>query len=203
MYVAASTFCLGSVCQADLSCCKLSLIDHCPQICLSALQAMLEKYHNNEFGRCPRVLCNGQACLPVGTSDIPRQSTVKAYCPKCEDIFYPRNKYQTNIDGAYFGTTFPHLLLMTHAPDRPSKAEHSYVPRVFGFKLHRPSEANSNHRASSAAGARANSNQRHSHAAGPSSSRAAAASSAPQDMTDDDMPQQTEPLNPVYQAEGH
>ena len=170
---------------------------------LSALQAMLEKYHNNEFGRCPRVLCNGQACLPVGTSDIPRQSTVKAYCPKCEDIFYPRNKYQTNIDGAYFGTTFPHLLLMTHAPDRPSKAEHSYVPRVFGFKLHRPNEANPNHRASSAAGARSNSNQRHSNAVGPSSSRAAAASSAPQDMTDDDMPQQTEPLNPVYQAEVH
>jgi Casein kinase II regulatory subunit len=47
-----------------------------------------------EFGRCPRVLCNGQPCLPVGTADVPRQSTVKIFCPKCKDIYYPRSKYQ-------------------------------------------------------------------------------------------------------------
>ena len=37
-----------------------------------------------EFGRCPRVLCAGQQCLPVGQNDISRTSTVKIYCPKCE-----------------------------------------------------------------------------------------------------------------------
>jgi casein kinase II subunit beta len=58
------------------------------------MSAMFEKYKNYEFGRCPRVLCSGQACLPVGTSDVPRHSTVKIYCPKCEDIYYPRSKYQ-------------------------------------------------------------------------------------------------------------
>lgn len=58
------------------------------------MSAMFEKYKNYEFGRCPRVLCGGQACLPVGTSDVPRHSTVKIYCPKCEDIYYPRSKYQ-------------------------------------------------------------------------------------------------------------
>lgn len=47
-----------------------------------------------EFGRCPRVLCNGQPCLPVGSADVPRQSTVKIFCPKCKDIYYPRSKYQ-------------------------------------------------------------------------------------------------------------
>ena len=50
-----------------------------------------------EFGRCPRVLCNGQPCLPVGTADVPRQSTVKIYCPKCKDIYYPRSKYQVGV----------------------------------------------------------------------------------------------------------
>lgn len=50
-----------------------------------------------EFGRCPRVLCNGQPCLPVGTADVPRQSTVKIYCPKCKDIYYPRSKYQVGL----------------------------------------------------------------------------------------------------------
>ncbi|KAG1359233.1 casein kinase II subunit beta-1 [Cocos nucifera] len=61
------------------------------------MAAMLEKYKNYDFGRCPRVYCCGQPCLPVGQSDIPRSSTVKIYCPKCEDIYYPRSKYQGSI----------------------------------------------------------------------------------------------------------
>ncbi|KAL2514040.1 Casein kinase II subunit beta [Forsythia ovata] len=102
------------------------------------MAAMLEKYKNYDFGRCPRVYCSGQPCLPVGQSDIPRSSTVKLYCPKCEDIYYPRSKYQGNIDGAYFGTTFPHLFLMTYGHLKPQKPTQSFVPRVFGFKLHKP-----------------------------------------------------------------
>jgi casein kinase II subunit beta len=102
------------------------------------LAAMLDKYKNYDFGRCPRVYCCGQPCLPVGQSDLPRSSTVKIYCPKCEDIYYPRSKYQGNIDGAYFGTTFPHLFLMTYGHLKPAKATQNYVQRVFGFKLHKP-----------------------------------------------------------------
>ncbi|GAV71497.1 CK_II_beta domain-containing protein [Cephalotus follicularis] len=102
------------------------------------MSAMLEKYKNYDFGRCPRVYCCGQPCLPVGQSDIPRSSTVKIFCPKCEDIYYPRSKYQGNIDGAYFGTTFPHLFLMSYGHLKPQKAGQSYVPRVFGFKIHKP-----------------------------------------------------------------
>ncbi|KAG5540006.1 hypothetical protein RHGRI_020292 [Rhododendron griersonianum] len=102
------------------------------------MAAMLEKYKNAEFGRCPRVYCCGQPCLPVGQSDVPRQSTIKIYCPKCEDIYSPRSRFQNNIDGAYFGTTFAHLFLMTYGHLNPQKASQSYVPRVFGFKLHKP-----------------------------------------------------------------
>ncbi|KAI3973711.1 hypothetical protein MKX01_031131 [Papaver californicum] len=101
------------------------------------MTAMMDKYKNYDFGRCPRVYCCGQPCLPVGQSDIPRSSTVKIYCPKCEDIYYPRSKYQGNIDGAYFGTTFPHLFLMTYGHLKPQKASQNYVPRIFGFKLHK------------------------------------------------------------------
>ncbi|RZC86609.1 hypothetical protein C5167_029960 [Papaver somniferum] len=101
------------------------------------MTTMMDKYKNYDFGRCPRGYCCGQHCLPVGQSDIPRSSTVKIYCPKCEDIYYPRSKYQGNIDGAYFGTTFPHLFLMTYGYLKPQKASQSYVPRVFGFKLHK------------------------------------------------------------------
>ncbi|KAL5197198.1 hypothetical protein ABZP36_000710 [Zizania latifolia] len=112
------------------------------------LAAMLEKYKNYKFGRCPRVYCCGQPCLPVGQSDIHRSSTVKIYCPKCEDIYYPWSMYQGTseekipepppLDGAYFGTTFPHLFLMTYGHLKPQKPSQHYVPRVFGFKLHKP-----------------------------------------------------------------
>ncbi|XP_042387200.1 putative casein kinase II subunit beta-4 isoform X2 [Zingiber officinale] len=102
------------------------------------MSSMLEKFKNYDFGRCPRVYCSGQPCLPVAQSDIPRSSTVKVYCPKCEDIYYPRSKYHGNIDGAYFGTTFPHLFLMTYGHLKPQKPSQRYVPRVFGYKIHRP-----------------------------------------------------------------
>lgn len=43
---------------------------------------------------------------------------------------------QGNVDGVFFGTTFPHLLLMTYPSLRPPRPTETYVPRVFGFKLH-------------------------------------------------------------------
>ncbi|KAG6780709.1 hypothetical protein POTOM_013577 [Populus tomentosa] len=43
-----------------------------------------------------------------------------------------------DIDGAYFGTTFPHLFLMTYGHLKPQKVVQSYVPKVFGFKIHKP-----------------------------------------------------------------
>jgi casein kinase II subunit beta len=100
------------------------------------LNAMADKFRKTEFGRCPRVYCNGQGCLPVGLSDVPGHSTVKLYCPKCEDIYYPRNKYHGNMDGAYFGTTFAHLFMMTFPGLRPVKPTDKYVPKAFGFRIH-------------------------------------------------------------------
>ncbi|KAK3141912.1 hypothetical protein QOZ80_4BG0339790 [Eleusine coracana subsp. coracana] len=102
------------------------------------LAAMLDKYKSYDFGRCPRVYCSAQPCLPVGLSDVPRSSTVKIYCPRCDDIYHPRSKYQDNIDGTYFGTTFSHLFLMTYPHLKPQKPSQQYVPRVFGFKIHKP-----------------------------------------------------------------
>ncbi len=50
--------------------------------------AMLEKYKQCHFGRCPRVYCNNHPCLPVGTSDVFRTATVKIFCPRCEVSVY-------------------------------------------------------------------------------------------------------------------
>ena len=78
------------------------------------LTKMGDKYKKCDFGRCPRVLCYGQALLPVGLSDIPYQKAVKLYCQRCEDIYSPKSTRHGQIDGAYFGSTFPHMLLMVY-----------------------------------------------------------------------------------------
>ncbi|KAL5724548.1 putative casein kinase II subunit beta-4 [Ranunculus cassubicifolius] len=104
------------------------------------LNAMHEKYKQVDFGRCPRVCCGGQPCLPQGTSDIPHNGSVKLYCPKCEDTYFPRCKYQNNMDGAYIGTTFSHLYLMTYPSAKPAKPVHIYVPRIYGFKIYKSGE---------------------------------------------------------------
>ncbi len=76
-----------------------------------------------------------QGVLPVGLSDNPRVSTVNVYCPKCQDVFVPRSMRHAAMDGAYFGTTFAHLLLLTHPDAIPPRPEQSYTPRIYGFKI--------------------------------------------------------------------
>lgn len=101
------------------------------------LHAMLEKFRHVHFGRCPRVLCRGQSVLPVGLSDTVNQESVKVYCPRCEEVYQPKNSRYEHIDGAYFGTTFPHLFFLTFPELKPSKSTDGYTPRVFGFRIHK------------------------------------------------------------------
>lgn len=100
------------------------------------MQAMQQKFTDVAFGRCPRALCAGQPVLPVGQSDLPRISTVKIFCPMCWDIYFPRSRNHNTIDGAYWGTTFPHLFLHTYQSQVPQRNRERYEPRIYGFKIH-------------------------------------------------------------------
>ncbi|CCM04220.1 uncharacterized protein FIBRA_06387 [Fibroporia radiculosa] len=86
------------------------------------LAKMLEKYKRADFGRCPRVLCQSQPLLPVGLTDIPYEKSVKLYCGRCEDIYSPKSSRHGSIDGAYFGTSFPHLLFLVYPTLIPPKS---------------------------------------------------------------------------------
>jgi len=109
------------------------------------MHAMYEKYRSAAFGRCPHVFCQGQPVLPVGLSDLPRNYTVNVFCPRCHGLFFPKSTRQANIDGAYFGTTFPHLYLMTHPDMVPNKPTQQYQPRIYGFKINQGSLYYRNH----------------------------------------------------------
>lgn len=116
----------------------------------------ITKYQAGTFGRCPRVYCDGQFCLPVGLSDLPGRNTVKLFCPRCEELYSPKSRYQSEfvghceaacaharvlgheaaIDGSFFGTTFPHMLFTVHPHLRPGRSAEKYEPRIYGFKIH-------------------------------------------------------------------
>eukprot|EP01038_Epipyxis_sp_PR26KG_P008614 gene8614-11647_t len=104
-------------------------------ITTNGLDQMHNKYAAREFGECPRYNCKSQPVLPIGIADEPKQGTLKLFCPKCQEV-YNCNGSQRHIDGAYFGSTFPHLFFMTYENLVPNAARTRYVPRVFGFKIH-------------------------------------------------------------------
>lgn len=104
------------------------------------------QYASKEFGTCPLVQCAGQPVLPCGLKDEMGADTVKIFCPKCQCVYHPppvRSRHHggagaAGVDGAAFGTTFPHLFLMTFSnlvPD-PLPKDSAYIPRVFGFRVH-------------------------------------------------------------------
>jgi casein kinase II subunit beta len=97
------------------------------------LDDMNKRFARATFGRCPRVLCQNQAVLPMGLSDEPKKSNVKLYCPRCNGIFDPPHKPHRTIDGAHFGTTMAHLLLLEF-PHTTAPVV-NFQPKVFGFKL--------------------------------------------------------------------
>ncbi|KAH3688400.1 hypothetical protein WICPIJ_000613 [Wickerhamomyces pijperi] len=106
-------------------------------ITTKGLNKMHLKYKNADFGYCYRVYCELQHLLPIGLSDHVGVSTVKLYCPKCEDIYNPKSSRHAQIDGAYFGTTFPGMFLQTFAAEvMPVHPVERYIPKIFGFNIH-------------------------------------------------------------------
>lgn len=97
---------------------------------------MLYKYLQGDFGHCPRVLCSNCNVLPIGISDKPGEETVKVYCPRCNEVYFPRLLKHSYIDGAGFGSSFPHMFFMVFPEYRPMKSTDKYTPRLHGFKIH-------------------------------------------------------------------
>lgn len=81
-------------------------------------------------------MCDAQPLLPTGQSDIPNVSTVKLYCPKCEDLYNPKSTRHAIIDGAYFGSTFHSMLFQVHPSLVPEKSIRRYEPKIYGFRVH-------------------------------------------------------------------
>ncbi|CAK84846.1 unnamed protein product (macronuclear) [Paramecium tetraurelia] len=102
---------------------------------------MRERYLQGKFGHCPRIYCEKQNVIPIGLCEDLKTARVKVFCPRCEEVYMPKKKC-ADIDGAYFGKSFPQFLLMTYPdlhpkyqllPDTQIKA--NFEPTLFGFKI--------------------------------------------------------------------
>ncbi|KAG2224797.1 hypothetical protein INT45_005321 [Circinella minor] len=105
----------------------------------AGLYQMLDKYNLGHFGTCPRYYCEKMGLLPVGQHDQPGQSPVRLYCPNCKDIYTCNNNKYSNVDGAHFGTTFPHLFFKTFSNEIKLKPSKTYVGKLFGFRINEQS----------------------------------------------------------------
>ena len=97
------------------------------------LSQMHEKYEQGHFGVCPRVYCQGARVLPVGISDIPGTETVKLFCPSCLDVYTPPNSRFQTVDGAFFGTTFGCLFLMSFPELQVGSSQQALSPSPTGI----------------------------------------------------------------------
>lgn len=102
------------------------------------LNIMAQKYNQGSFGVCPRVLCKGTKLLPTGLHDLPGNEKVRLYCPCCSDIYHPQPSRYTNIDGAFFGTSFVGLFLKTFPDverDCAERRKKQFQLTLFGFRI--------------------------------------------------------------------
>ncbi|KAJ2538023.1 casein kinase 2 regulatory subunit [Coemansia sp. RSA 1933] len=106
----------------------------------NGLCQMADKYDNGDFGNCPRYCCNDTHAVPCGRTDIAERDSVKLFCPSCLDIYSPPSSRYNNVDGAYFGTTFPHMFFQAFPSLIPLGLELVYTPRIYGFAINEKSK---------------------------------------------------------------
>uniref|UniRef100_A0A1I8FNG9 Casein kinase II subunit beta n=1 Tax=Macrostomum lignano TaxID=282301 RepID=A0A1I8FNG9_9PLAT len=96
---------------------------------------MVAKWMLGHFGVCRRVFCrknSGFSCL----SDIPGGGHGKGVLPPLHGGVRPQLSRHLHVDGAYFGTGFPHLLFLSIRNAGPSRQPISFAPSLYGFKIH-------------------------------------------------------------------
>ncbi|KFG51816.1 casein kinase ii regulatory subunit protein [Toxoplasma gondii MAS] len=102
------------------------------------LAQMREKYISGQFGECPRVLCDRHPVLPLGISPDLSSHRLRLYCPLCQEAYDVRegSEEAKDIDGAFFGPSFPHIFLQTFPNLVPLDVPVPYQPKIFGFRVH-------------------------------------------------------------------
>jgi len=102
---------------------------------IEGLKTMKQRYESGIYGQCPRIYCRGHNLLPIGLHDRPGRSSVKCYCPKCQELYQPNSFRHRRMDGVAFGTSLPHLLLQRFPELYSEISKDKYIPKIYGFRI--------------------------------------------------------------------
>ena len=99
-------------------------------------QALYEKYVSGVFGLCWNDSCASQKryVLPIG-SDVVGQGGTNVFCPGCGECYIPRNPKLAQLDGAYFGSTAAHMLVLQFRNSIEPGTTSPYIPLLYGFRI--------------------------------------------------------------------
>ena len=97
------------------------------------LKSMKQKYDQEIFGTCPRLMCNSEPVLPIGLSSHIGKQKVKVFCPVCREIYEARPK--VDLDGAYFGPNMAHILIDEYRLAKRRKGYSTLQHTAFGFRI--------------------------------------------------------------------
>ncbi len=86
----------------------------------AGLNAVLEKFYNAEYGRCPRVFCKDQPVLPAAISDIPHEEAVKVSKYYLKNMLFFFQKGGRNFFFARTSLCFPLPFLISLTRRRSS-----------------------------------------------------------------------------------
>lgn len=100
------------------------------------IQALYDKYASGIYGLCWNETCQAakRYVLPLGT-DVVGQSGTNVFCPSCGEWYLPRNAKLSQLDGAYFGSSAAHMLVMQHQNLVNTGTTEPYLPLLYGFRI--------------------------------------------------------------------
>lgn len=98
--------------------CTVGRFLFCPWECLIFLGKLPSNYTADTV----------KMCIGLGPVVIHVRSVI--FEDVLADLFY------LAVDGAYFGTSFPHLFFQQFKQCVPKKSPDHYIPKIFGFKLY-------------------------------------------------------------------
>lgn len=104
----------------------------------AGLNLMAQKYEAGDFGRCPRFLCRETHLIPTSEHDLPGYDSVRFYCPCCRDIYDHQSARTSDVDGAFFGSSFAGLLMEAFPiieMDCMQKRNNIFRLTIFGFNI--------------------------------------------------------------------
>ena len=100
------------------------------------IQALYDKFSSGVYGLCWNEKCqsNKRYVLPLG-NDVVGQSGTNVFCPSCGEWYVPRNPKLGQLDGAYFGTSAAHMMVMQYSNQVPTGSTVPFLPLLYGFRV--------------------------------------------------------------------